>query len=158
MKRYGYIFIPIFVIVLAIVLLPSEKKRIKKIIHNCREAVIMEDIAGLMEYISFNYHDEYGGTYLQMKKRAELAFRRFDDFDISVGIMNIAIDEKEATTYLKVSIIASDGNNRGYLVGDAEGPQDIEVYLDKSVYEWKVVKIKGVIDYEKDLYSTILKE
>ncbi len=158
MKRYGYIFITLFIIVIAIALFPSEKKRIKKVIYNCKEAVIMEDIADLMEYISFNYNDEYGGSYLQLKKRVELTFKRFHDFDISIDIMKIAIDGKGATTDLEVSVIASEGNERGYLVGDAGGPQDVKVYFEKSAYEWQVVKIEGVIESEKDLYSIILKE
>lgn len=95
-----------------------------------------------MEHISFNYHDNYGGSYLQFKKRAEMSFSSYDDFEIELDRIKIDFHEQEATVGLNVSIIASAGNERGYLIGDAAGFQKMAVYLEKTAYDWKVVKIE----------------
>jgi hypothetical protein len=142
-KSCFFIIILFTAVILVYVLYPTEKKRIKKIIESCREAVKNENINLLMEHISFNYSDDYGGSYLQLKKRMELAFNRFDDIDITADIMNIAIEDKQADAEIKMSVIASEGNNRGYLIGDAGSDQDIKLYLEKSPFEWKVIKVEG---------------
>ena len=127
---------------LVVIYYPSEKKRVKKVIHRCIESVLHEDVDHLMEPVSFNYRDDFGGSYAGLRKRAELIFNRFDDFDMTADIMNVTVEGKQAEAVLKVSIIASEGNERGYLVGDAGGNEDIKVFFEKSPYEWKVIKIE----------------
>jgi hypothetical protein len=143
MKRCGSILILIAIMVI-IALLPSEKKQIKKAINISKQALINEDIDGLMDNISFNYYDDYGGSYLQFRKRAEHLFNSFDDFDIVLDIMRVDINEKEALVNLKASIIASADHERGYLLGDAGGSQNVKVYFEKSVNKWNVAKVEGI--------------
>jgi len=147
MKRYSY-FIIIIVVVAVIAFYPSQKKRINKVIEGCRQAIIHEDLDGLMQHISFNYTDAYGGSYLQFKKRAEMSFRSYDDFEIELDRIKIDVKEKNATVGLNVSIIASAGNERGYLIGDAAGFEKTAVYLEKTSYNWKVIKIQRLTRHE----------
>jgi len=140
-RRYRYLVLIVLAAVLAVVFYPSEKKRINKVLSACMEAVSNEDAGQLMEHISYNYSDGHGGSYLVLKKRAELVFKRFDDFDIAADVMNVTVQEEQAEAHLKVSIIATEGGNRGYFIGDAEKAADIRVFLEKSPYEWKVIKI-----------------
>ena len=128
--------------VLGLVFYPSDRKRIRKIIHGCRVSIVTEDIDRLMEHISFNFRGPYGGSYLQLKKRAELVFDRFDDFDITADVMNINVEEKEAVADIKTSVIASEGNNRTYIIGDAGSHEDVKVHLEKSPYGWKVIRFE----------------
>jgi hypothetical protein len=130
-------------VALVIIYYPSEKKRIRKVIDGCIESVLSENADNLMGHISFNYSDDRGGSYIQIKKRMELIFNRFDDFDIAVDIMNIRVEEGKAVADLKVNMIASHGTDRGYLIGDAAGPEDMKIYLEKSPYEWKVYKVEN---------------
>ncbi len=131
-------------VTLFIVSYPSDRKRIKKIIHGCRDSLINEDIDRLMEHISFNFRGPHGGSYLQLKKRAELIFKQFDDFDITSDIMNIIIEGKQAEADLKTSVIASEGIDRTYIIGDAGSNEDVNVLLEKSPYEWKVIGLEGL--------------
>ena len=148
MGRKSLIFLTVLLItaVIVIVLYPTEKKRIKKTLSACKEAVINEDIDRLMKSISFNYNDDYGGSYLHSKKRMELIFDRYDDFDIRLDIMKLTVDGKQAEAETRLSVIATEGNNRGYLAGDAGSARNITVYLEKSPFSWKVLRIEDVVE------------
>ncbi|UCD35050.1 MAG: hypothetical protein JSU90_12290 [Nitrospiraceae bacterium] len=134
---------------LAAALYPSEKKRIRKVISGCREALAREDLEGIMEHLSFSFSSEYGGGYLQTKKRAELMFRRFDGFEVTADVMNIIIDRDRAEADLKVLVTARQGSEPVHLAGDAMGPDDIRLFLEKSPYDWKIIGIErtGQADY-----------
>lgn len=128
--------------VVVYLLYPGDEKRIKKVIEKAENAIIREDINQLMEHISFNYRDNYGGNYIQFKKRAASAFNRFDTFDVKTDIMRVSVKGEQAQAEINMSIIASDGKNRGYVIGDAGSAEDIKILLEKSPYEWKVIKME----------------
>ena len=144
--RYRYLVLVVLAVVLATVFYPSETKRIKKVLKAIRESVLHEDIGQVMEYIAYNYRDEYGGSYLVLKKRAEMIFHRFNDFEITADIMNITVDGEQAEAHLKVNIIATEDGRRGYVIGNAEEAGDIRVFLEKSPYKWKVINIDHAVD------------
>jgi len=146
MKRFGIIAIfLLIVVVIGVTLIPTERNRIKKVIGNCEAAVLNSDMSGLMENISFNYRDDSGGSYLLLKKRLEMLFKRFKNFEISSDVMGIEINGNSAAVDLKVSVIASEGNDRRYLIGDAGWPQDIKAHFEKSPsLQWKIIRIEGV--------------
>ena len=121
---------------------PSDKKRIKKVIDNSTQAIIKKDIDQLMDHISFNYRDEYGGTYLLFKKRMEGAFERFEDIEINADIMSVNVKNEHADARLRMSAIVTEGSERGYIIGDGGSDEDVSVYLEKSPYEWKVFKVE----------------
>lgn len=139
--RYRYLILIALAAVLVAVFYPSEKKRINKVLKACRESVLHEDVGQLMEQISYNYRDDYGSSYLVLKKRAEMIFSRLSDFDITADVMNITVDSEQAEAHLKVNIIATEDGRRGYYIGDAVEASDIRVLLEKSPYEWKVISI-----------------
>jgi hypothetical protein len=146
MKRY--IFIIIFLLIVAAIgvkLIPTDRNRIQKVIDSCKTALLNNDISGLMENVSFNYSDDYGDSYLLLKKRMEGLLMRFSDFEITVDMMGIKVDEKSAEADLKVSVIASEEDDRGYLIGDAGWPQDMKVYFEKSpALQWKIMRVERV--------------
>ncbi len=150
MKWYSFIIILVIVITV-IVVFPSDKKRIRKIIGQCEQSVVGEDLKSLMGHISFNYSDDYGGSYMMLKKRAEGLFKSYDDFEIASDIKGINITEEKAVADLRVSLIASAGNERGYLLGDAGGHRKLRVYLEKSPYGWQVIRLAGLSEKEQDL-------
>jgi hypothetical protein len=130
-------------IALVVVFFPSDKKRIMKVVDSGRKAVVNEELKNFMDIISFNYNDDFGGNYINMKKRMESLFKQFENFDITLDVLGLSVNEDNAAAELKLSVIASEGEYRGYLIGDAEGGQDVKVNFGKSPYKWKVVKIEG---------------
>ena len=62
-------------------------------------------------------------------------------------IVGITVNEGEAVADLKASLIASAGNERGYLLGDAGGHQKIKVYFEKEKLGWRIIRLyqDGVI-------------
>ena len=147
-RSHIYFVVVAISILLVYILYPTDKKRIKKVIENSRQAVIAEDIDRLMDVVSFNYRDSYGGTYLLLKKRVETAFHRYDDFEATADVMGVSIEGTQAEASVRMSVIASDadGSNRGYLIGDAEGARDVKIMLDKSRYVWKVIQVEDIIN------------
>jgi len=140
MKKYVFALVAAATIIV-IVVFPSDKKRIRKAISTCEQAVINENSEALMSLISFNYVDDYGGSYLTFKKRSERLFKNYDDFEFIVDIVGITVNEGEAVADLKLSLIASAGNERGYLFGDAGSHREIRVYLGKEKFGWMIVRL-----------------
>lgn len=149
MKGRRLIVVIVIAVTGVIALIPTDEKRIRKVIHSTKKAITGEDLEMMMDHISFNYSDEHGGSYLRLKKRAEAAFKRYDSFDITVDIMNIRVEDEKSKAWLKVSVIASEGDDRGYFIGDAGGAEDFNVYLEKSPYEWKIIKMESVVKQAK---------
>lgn len=148
MKRWRY-FIPLALFLCAVVTFvfyPTDEKRIRKIINNAERAISSKDIDKLMDVISFNYKDDYGNGYLQIKKTAELAFRRLNDIEIEKNILAILVKEDNAEVELSVRVIASsiEGEGRGYIIGDAGKAERIKVFFEKSPHKWLVTKVEGV--------------
>ena len=131
------------VVVIGVTLIPTDRNRIKKVVGSCKTAILSKDISGFMEYLSFNYSDDYGNSYLLLKKRLSKLLDRFSDFEITADVMGIEIDENTAKVDLKLSVIASEGDDRGYLIGDAGWPQDIKAYFEKTrSLQWKIMRIE----------------
>ncbi len=141
MKR---IIVIIVIAALVFIFFPSEKKRISTVIEKGSEAIIHEDVDSFIDIVALSYNDDYGGSYLYMKKRVERLFGRFDDFEIAIDNMGATIEDKTASVDLRVSMIASEGDKRAYLIGDAGGHQAIRVFFVKAPYNWKLERIEGI--------------
>lgn len=146
MKKIGLALVVAAVIV-AIIIFPSDKKRIQKTITASEQAFIKEDLKSVMDHVSFNYTDDYGGSYLTLKQRIERLFSTYDDFEVYSDIVAITVSGDEALADLRVSIIASVGNERGYLFGDAGSHREIRVYLAKENFGWMIVRLD---DYREE--------
>lgn len=124
--------------VLAAALYPTEKKRIRKVVSGCRAALEQKDLDGLMDHLSYMFRGENGMGYLELKKRAEMMFRRYDEFDVTADVMNITVDGDRAEADLKVTVSVMLGKEPVHLAGDAVGPEDIRLFLEKSTVAWKI--------------------
>ena len=128
-----------------LVFFPTDKKRIWKVIAASEKAVINEDLDGLMKNISYNYSDEYGGSYLLIKKRMQSEFKRLNNIDIEDQLVNISVSEEQAEAEMNVKVSVSQGEDRAYIVGDAVNWQKMKIYLEKSPYMWRVIKVNGLV-------------
>lgn len=142
-----YLYLLLFFIVAAVVFVfyPTDEKRIKRVIAGSEEAILKKDIDGLFEYISYNYSDEHGGNYLILKKRMQIVFQRLNDIEIEKNLLKIEVQDKNAEADLNVKVIASEGASREYIIGDAVTWQGIKVYFEKSPYNWKIIKVAGLL-------------
>jgi len=136
------------VIICILIFFPTDKKRIWKVIVTSEKAIIDEELDGLMDNISYNYRDEYGGTYLLIKRRMEAVFKRLDNIEAEVQLVRISVDKKQAEAEINVKVTASYGEDRSYIVGDPANWQNMKIYLKKSPYTWEVIKVSGLSDYD----------
>lgn len=145
-RRYIVSSVLLLCVVLVVIFYPTDEKRIKKIITRCEEAVVTENLDELMSHVSYNYLDDYGNGYLQIKNIMQTAFQYLDDIEVEKDIIKILVKEHDAEAHLSVRVLASQKEDRGYIVGDAGRAQKIKVFLEKPVNRWLVTKVEGLFD------------
>jgi hypothetical protein len=129
---------------------PTDRKRIKGVIESCQEAIEDKDLEKLMEHISYNYSDDHGGSYLIVKRRMEYIFKSLNDIQIEKDLINLSVNGTYAEAKFMVRVMASRGDTRGYILGDAVNREKIKVYFEKTGYEWKVIKTEGIFGQTND--------
>lgn len=134
--------------VIVYIFYPTDEKRVRKIISNSEEAIISEDIDRLMEFVSYNYRDDYGNSYLLLKKRMQSVFGRLDDLEIESNIVKISVKDSDAEAELSVRVSVSEGEDRVYIIGDAGMAQTIKVFFKKSPHKWLITEVEGIFNAE----------
>lgn len=149
MSRKSTILLALLIIspVIIYFLWPSDENRIKKLFREGAEAVEREIIDDIMEKVSFNYRDEYGLTYIYIKKAFETTFQRMSEIDIEYEIIGIDILDETASVDLDVRVIASRGADTGYFLGNAAKPERLSFSLEKVRTKWLVTSVKGLPFY-----------
>ncbi|HYQ47976.1 MAG TPA: hypothetical protein VEP69_02820 [Thermodesulfovibrionales bacterium] len=123
---------------------PSDESRIRKLFKEGAQAIEQKKIEDVMARVSFNYSDEYGLTYRYIKEGMTRVFRRMDGIKIEYEITGIAIKDTDATAELDIRVIASQGTDTGYVVGDAAKPAHLKFTLDKERTSWLVIRTEGL--------------
>ncbi len=122
---------------------PSDESRIKKIFREGSRAIEKEDLDTVMSKVSYNYRDEYGLTYLYIKKSMKSLFQQMSDIRIEYENLEIQVKDKTATADMDVRIIATIGSETGYILGDLPKPVHIKFTLEKERANWLVTKTEG---------------
>ena len=143
-KTIAFLFILIITPVIIYLLWPSDESRIKKLFKEGSQAIEQEDLETVMSKVSFNYRDEYGLTYLYLKELLKSVFRQMDDIKIEYENVEIAIHDDTATADMDVLILATIGNDTGYILGDLTEPAHLTFTLDKERTKWFVIKTEGL--------------
>lgn len=144
-KRTIIIFFILAFIPLAVYLLwPSDEARIKKLIKEGKVAVEKEEIDNVMSKISFSYRDDYGMTYLYIKKILEKQFNAMSDIQIEYENLRINVKDDSAAVALDLRVIATYGSDTGYIIGDIEEPVHMKFTLEKERTKWLIVKTEGL--------------
>jgi hypothetical protein len=123
---------------------PSDESRIKKLFKEGAMAIEKKDLETVMSKVSFNYHDEYGLTYLYIKEMMKSFFRRMDAIDIEYEDLKIIVNDKNATADMDVRIVATTGRDTGYVLGDLPNPVHVKLTLEKERTKWLVTKTEGL--------------
>jgi hypothetical protein len=123
---------------------PSDENRIKKLFREGAHAIEQKKTEDVMSRVSFSYTDEHGLTYLFIKRGMENVFQQMDGIKIEYEIKNITVKDTNATAELDIRVIASQGQDTGYAVGDAAKPAHMKFFLEKERTQWLVGKTEGL--------------
>ena len=123
---------------------PSDENRIKKVFREGAHAIEQEKIDDVMSRVSFNYTDDHGLAYITIKEGMGRVFQQMSGIKIDYEIKNITIKDKTATADLDIRVIAGDGQDTGYAVGDAAEPAHMKFFLEKERAKWLVNRTEGL--------------
>jgi hypothetical protein len=123
---------------------PSDEARIKKLFREGSMAIEKKDLDAVMSKVSFNYTDEYGFNYLYIKEAMKRVFQEMGDLDIEYENLAITITDKAAKAEMDVRVVATIGNERGYILGDQQKPVHLTFSLEKQRTKWMVLKTEGM--------------
>jgi len=143
-KTIALLFILIVTPVIIYLLWPSDESRINKLFKEGSQAIEKEDLETVMSKVSFNYRDDYGFTYLYLKELMKTLFKQMDDIKIEYENIGINVHDKTATAEMDVLILATMGNNTGYILGDLSEPAHLTFTLEKERTKWLVIKTEGL--------------
>ncbi|GAB4414009.1 MAG: hypothetical protein OHK0032_10080 [Thermodesulfovibrionales bacterium] len=122
---------------------PSDEGRIKRLFKEGAEAVESKDVDAVMSKVSYNYRDDYGMTYLYIKEILKRQFEMFSDIKVEYEDLKIEVSKDRALAELNVRVIATIGNETGYIIGDIKTPLHLRFTLDKERTRWLIVKTEG---------------
>ncbi|MDP3260284.1 MAG: hypothetical protein Q8M34_06840 [Thermodesulfovibrionales bacterium] len=138
----------IFILILSPIIIyfvwPSDESRIKKLIKEGAAAVEKEEIDNVMSKVSFNYQDDRGMTYILIKKILTEQFKSLSGIKIEYENLKIEVKEKLANAEFDLRVIATIGNDTGYIIGDLKNPAHVRLALEKERVSWLVTKTEGL--------------
>lgn len=143
-KSIALLLIIILILIITYLLWPSDERRIKKLFKEGSEAVEKEDLDGVMSKVSFNYRDEYGLTYLYVKKYMNSIFQQMSDIQIEYENLKIKVNDASAIAEMDVRVVATIGNETSYIIGDAARPVHLRFTLEKERVKWLVTRTEGL--------------
>jgi hypothetical protein len=146
MSRKSVIILVLLIMAPVIIyfLWPSDESRIRKLFREGAKAIEQEKIDEIMTAVSFNYTDEYGLTYLYVKEGMMRVFQRMDSIKVEYVITRLEVKDAAAAAELDIRVIASEGNDTGYALGDAARPMHMKFTLEKQRTTWLVIRTEGL--------------
>jgi len=146
MSRRSIAFLALLILTPAILYLvwPSDEGRIKKLFREGAKAVEARKAEDVMSLVSYNYTDEYGLSYLVLRQGFDRTFKEMSGIQVEYEIKDIKIKDKNATAELEVRVIATQGKDTGYVVGDAARPAHLKFALEKERTAWLISSSEGL--------------
>lgn len=136
----------------------SEEARIERGIKKAIQAIQKKDLKACLSHVSLRYYDERDLNYFDLKSILTRLFEEFKDFDISTEEFDILIrGTKAATAFVKVRVLITVKERRGYILGSGNESLPIRIDLKKERKGWMVVRVDGVRTYgfNEDLSRSI---
>jgi hypothetical protein len=147
-KIIGFLLLITAGIMIYIFFFPSDESRIKKLFREGSLAIEKEDIDAVMSKVAYNYRDEYGLTYLYIRESMKSVFQRLKDIKVEYENLKIVVHDKTAEADMDVRIVATIGNETGYIFGDMPDPVHLRFTLEKERTKWLVTKTDGLPFYQ----------
>ncbi len=142
-RKTAIILFLLLTIPLAIYLLmPSDAKRIRKLVAEGREAAVQKDLSGVMNLVSYNYRDRYGFSYLYLKETLKRIFKDYDSIEIDLKRLRVDLDSEDGKATAKFLLKAAGikNNDREYILGTEEVYESVFLTLKKERLKWRVVE------------------
>ena len=122
---------------------PSDERRIRRLFIEGAKAFESKDLDGVMSKVSYNYRDDYGMTYLSVKEFIKREIGILSDIEVEYDKPEIRIDKDRAEAVLSVRVVATSGNETGYIIGTIKDPLRLRFTLEKERGKWFIVKTEG---------------
>ncbi|MGQ9571423.1 MAG: hypothetical protein ACUVUQ_11420 [Thermodesulfovibrionales bacterium] len=129
------------------IFMSSDESRIKKLFKEGSRAIEIKDVDAVMSKISYNYQDEYGMNYLSLKESIKSVFKKISDIKVEYENLKIKVNKETASADIDVRILATEGNETGYILCDLAKPVYLRFTLEKERTKWLVTKTEGLPDY-----------
>lgn len=143
-KKLIIIFLLFLIPAFALYLLwPSDESRIKKLFKEGAGSIESRDLDGVMSKVSFNYRDEHGMTYLFIREMLGKEFKRLSGIHVEYEDLKIRISEYRGIAELNIRVVATIGNETGYIIGDVRTPLHLSFTLEKERMKWLIVRAEG---------------
>jgi hypothetical protein len=143
-KTIAFLFIIVVTPLIIYLVWPSDESRIKKLFKEGSEAIEKEDLETVMSKVSFHYRDEHGLSYLYIKEILKSVFKQAEDIKVEYENVQITVSDDTATADMDVMVLATIGNNTGYILGDLSEPAHLTFTLEKERTKWLVTKTEGL--------------
>ncbi|GBE36866.1 hypothetical protein BMS3Bbin07_01018 [bacterium BMS3Bbin07] len=123
-------------------LMPSDAKRIRKLVGEGREAAIQKDLSRVMSLVSYNYRDRYGFSYLYLKETLKRIFKDYDSIEIDLKRLRVDLDSEDGKAKAKflLKAVGIKNNDREYILGTEEVYESVFLTLKKERMKWRVVE------------------
>lgn len=122
----------------------SDEKRIAKAIDKGEKAIEAKDLEGCMKRLSYNYSDEYGLSYIQVKNFLERFLKEFQEIEIEKEVTNIEVKDDNAKASMSLRVIVTLQGQKGYLIGSSESPENIKMNFEKVRTKWLLNRVEGL--------------
>ena len=71
-------------------------------------------------------------------------FKQMDDIKVEYENIEITVQDNTASADMNVLVLATMGNNTGYVLGDLSEPAHLTFTLEKERTKWLVIKTEGL--------------
>ncbi|HXX57793.1 MAG TPA: hypothetical protein VEI96_07305 [Thermodesulfovibrionales bacterium] len=144
-KRWRIVFLILsLLVVTAWLLWPSDESRIRRTLKEEVKAMEAGDVDGVMAKISYAYHDEYGMSYLTLGEELKRQLKTLSDITVEYEDLMIRVEDGEATAEFMLRVIATKGNETGYIIGDVKTPLRLRLVLRKEHGRWLIAETKSL--------------
>lgn len=142
-------------ILVAILLLPNDHKKIENIIKKGRNGIKNENVLKIMSLVSRDYGDKYGFTYGALRNAFIGMFRLMDSIEVQYSIIEINIEGDSATALVDVWVSRKLVNGGQDIIGKKHDPERLKLCFVKLHLKWLVMEsewleypiLKGLIDF-----------
>ena len=142
MKRILLVLTLAVIALTAYFLWSSDESRIRKLFKDAAKAAEARNVDGIMSKISYAYRDDYGMSYLMLREQLKAQFTSLSDIHVEYEEMKINVVKDRATTELKLRVVATLGNETGYILGDIKTPLTLKITLEKERTKWLIARIE----------------
>ena len=134
----------VVLVLIAFLLWPSDESRIRKLFKDAAKAAEARDVEGIMSKISYTYSDDYGMSYLMLKEQLKAQFTTLSEIRVEYEDIKLTIAGDKANVELRLRVVATLGNETGYILGDIKTPLTLKITLEKERTKWLITRVERI--------------